>query len=175
MVVKQLMMINHCGTVGRTQTELTEILRSRPDLDLTGVSCIDPGSHNQAIKQLYSDLNTLNEWFECENSEQFHQMAQSHWRMPAEYQDKDIVKLLLDQCDNEAELQRMAQELLMFQDLELIDLLRYLHYMVETLLHNKIVLGVGRGSSVASFALYKLGVHRVNSLYWDLDIHEFLK
>jgi len=34
---------------------------------------------------------------------------------------------------------------------------------------------VGRGSSVASFVLFLLGVHRINSLYYDLDIEEFLK
>jgi DNA polymerase III alpha subunit len=40
---------------------------------------------------------------------------------------------------------------------------------------NNIVWGVGRGSSVSSYVLYLLGVHRVNSLYYDLDIHEFLR
>jgi len=34
---------------------------------------------------------------------------------------------------------------------------------------------VGRGSSVASYCLYLLGVHKINSLKFDLDIKEFLK
>jgi DNA polymerase III alpha subunit len=39
----------------------------------------------------------------------------------------------------------------------------------------KIIWGVGRGSSVASYVLYKLGVHRINSLYYNLDATEFLR
>jgi DNA polymerase III alpha subunit len=40
---------------------------------------------------------------------------------------------------------------------------------------NNIVWGVGRGSSIASFVLYLIGIHRINSLYYDLSINEFLK
>ena len=40
---------------------------------------------------------------------------------------------------------------------------------------NHIIWGVGRGSSVASYVLYKLGVHRIDSLYYNLDIGEFLR
>jgi hypothetical protein len=34
---------------------------------------------------------------------------------------------------------------------------------------------VGRGSSVASYVLFKLGVHRVDSLFYELDPAEFLR
>jgi DNA polymerase III alpha subunit len=40
---------------------------------------------------------------------------------------------------------------------------------------NGIIWGVGGGSSVASYVLYKLGVHRVDSLYYNLDVTEFLR
>jgi DNA polymerase III alpha subunit len=40
---------------------------------------------------------------------------------------------------------------------------------------HKLIWGVGRGSSVASYVLYKLGVHRIDSLYYDLDPAEFLR
>jgi DNA polymerase III alpha subunit len=40
---------------------------------------------------------------------------------------------------------------------------------------NKIVWGVGRGSSVASYVLFLIGIHKVNSLKYNLDIKEFLK
>jgi len=53
--------------------------------------------------------------------------------------------------------------------------LKYLKYLVDTLRANNIVWGVGRGSSVASFVLYLIGIHRINSLYYDLPITEFLK
>jgi len=40
---------------------------------------------------------------------------------------------------------------------------------------NRVIWGVGRGSSVASYVLYKLGVHRIDSMYYNLDINEFLR
>ena len=95
--------------------------------------------------------------------------------MPKEYYELDIAQHLLDQCKNEDELQRVGQELLLFQERDMFDLLRYLKYMVDTLRKNNIVWGVGRGSSVASFVLYLLGVHRINSIYYNLDISEFLR
>ena len=54
-------------------------------------------------------------------------------------------------------------------------MLRYLRYLVDTLRANGIVWGVGRGSSVASFVLYKIGVHRINSIEHDLDFNEFMR
>jgi len=57
----------------------------------------------------------------------------------------------------------------------MFDLLIYLKYLVDTLRSQNIVWGVGRGSSVASYCLYLIGVHKVNSMQYNLDIHEFLK
>jgi len=41
--------------------------------------------------------------------------------------------------------------------------------------NNHVIWGVGRGSSVASYVLYKLGVHRIDSLFYDLSVDEFLR
>ena len=57
----------------------------------------------------------------------------------------------------------------------MIDVLRYLKYLVDTMRKHKIVWGVGRGSSVASYCLFLIGVHRVDSVLYQLDIKEFLK
>jgi len=65
--------------------------------------------------------------------------------------------------------------LILFQERGLFPLLRYLKYLVDTMRANNVVWGVGRGSSIASFVLFLLGVHRINSLYYDLSIDEFLK
>jgi DNA polymerase III alpha subunit len=72
-------------------------------------------------------------------------------------------------------LQRCGQELLLYQERGLFDLLKYLKYLVDVMQQHAIIWGVGRGSSVASHVLYKLGVHRINSLYYNLDISEFLR
>lgn len=106
---------------------------------------------------------------------EFHASQQSNWHMPDEYKNLDIAQHILNSCGSDAELQRCGQELLLFQERDLFNLLRYLKYLVDTMTANQVIWGVGRGSSVASFVLYKLGVHRIDSLYYNLDIHEFLR
>ena len=106
---------------------------------------------------------------------QFDEINQNNWHMPIEYKNLDIAKYVLDQCKTEPELQRAGTELLMFQERGMFVLLQYLKYLVDTMRKHNIVWGVGRGSSVASYVLFLLGVHRINSLYYDLPIEEFLK
>jgi len=106
---------------------------------------------------------------------EWHAQQQSNWHMPAEYKSLDIAAHVLSLCRSEPELQRCGQELLLYQERDLFDLLRYLKYLVDVMTQNTIIWGVGRGSSVASYVLYKLGVHRIDSMYYNLDIHEFLR
>lgn len=105
----------------------------------------------------------------------FDTINQNNWYMPDEYKNLDIAKFVLDQCKNDIELQRAGSELLLFQERNLFPLLQYLKYLVDTMRKNNIVWGVGRGSSVASFVLYLIGIHKINSIYFDLSIDEFLK
>lgn len=106
---------------------------------------------------------------------EFHRQQQQHWHMPDSYKNMDIAKHVLDLCHTEAELQRCGAELLLYQEKNLFDLLKYLKYLVDVMQENKIVWGVGRGSSVSSYVLYKLSVHKIDSLYYNLDITEFLR
>ena len=102
-------------------------------------------------------------------------MNQHNWLMPEEYKQIDIAQHVIDCCKTDAEIQRAGEELLMFQQRNLFNLLKYLRYLVDTMKSNDIIWGVGRGSSVASYVLYLLGVHRVDSMYYDLDPGEFLR
>jgi DNA polymerase III alpha subunit len=106
---------------------------------------------------------------------EFHQAQQQNWHMPESYKNLDIAKHVLDLCHSEAQLQRCGAELMLYQERDLFDLLRYLKYLVDTMQQHQIIWGVGRGSSVASYVLYLLGVHRIDSLYYNLDIQEFLR
>lgn len=106
---------------------------------------------------------------------EWHAQQQANWHMPDQYKNMDIASHVLNLCCCEAELQRCGTELLLFQERDLFDLLRYLKYLVDIMQDNNIIWGVGRGSSVASYVLYKLGVHRIDSLYYNLDISEFLR
>ena len=110
-----------------------------------------------------------------ETIEQFDHRCQSNWFMPDEYKQLDIAKYLLDLCKTDAELQRVGAELLLFQERNLFDLLRYLKYLVDIMRENRLIWGVGRGSSLASYVLYLLGVHRINSMFYELDPQEFLR
>jgi len=106
---------------------------------------------------------------------EFDKQNQAVWFMPDKYKNLNIAEHILDLCDTQEELQRCGEELLLYQDRDLFNLLRYMKYLVDTIRKNNIILGVGRGSSVASFVLYKLGVHKINSMYYDLPIDEFLR
>jgi hypothetical protein len=100
---------------------------------------------------------------------------QRNWHMPEQYKNLDIAQHVLDLCNTEAELQRCGQELLLYQERDLFPLLQYLAYLVDVMQENHVIWGVGRGSSVASYVLYKLGVHRIDSLFYDLSVDEFLR
>jgi DNA polymerase III alpha subunit len=107
--------------------------------------------------------------------EEFDRTNQQQWFMPDEYQLYDIVDWLYCECKTVEEKTRVAEELKLYAQHNMIDLLKYLKYLVDTMRQNNIVWGVGRGSSVASYCLYLIGVHKVNSIKYKLDIHEFLK
>jgi DNA polymerase III alpha subunit len=117
----------------------------------------------------------LQQRFHTYSVPEFHAQQQKNWHMPDEYKTLDIAAHVLSLCQSPAELQRCGQELLLFQERDLFDLLRYLKYLVDVMTVNNIIWGVGRGSSVASYVLYKLGVHRIDSLHYNLHIQEFLR
>ena len=96
------------------------------------------------------------------------------WLIPEEYKSLNIIEKVINSAENELELNRIVFELETYTDNNMIDLLKVMVYLVDVFRKNNIVYGVGRGSSVASFVLYKLGVHRINSLKYDIDFSEFL-
>ena len=107
--------------------------------------------------------------------DEYDMINQKNWLMPNEYKNMDIAQHVIDLCKTTEQIQRAGQELLMFQERNLFNLLKYLKYLVDTMKAHNIIWGVGRGSSVASYVLYLLEVHRVDSMYYDLDPGEFLR
>ena len=67
------------------------------------------------------------------------------------------------------------EEIKIYKNLELMDVLATLIYIINTLVDNNIVWGVGRGSSVSSYVLYLIGVHDIDSFKYDLKIEDFLR
>lgn len=164
------------GRAHLTSYQLVELLYQNPELDIGQFLVDDPEIYNNSIDQLHSGFAKLGKYRAIDvDTETFDKSNQNQWFMPSEYQNLDIAQWVLDQCTSGAELQRVGQELLLFQEKNLFPLLCYLKYLVDTMRDHNIVWGVGRGSSVASYVLYLIGVHKINSLYYDLPIEEFLK
>ena len=164
---------------GRTYTnsnELYDLLYKNPNLDLSLFQVEDPQEFNKSRSELHADVPNLQGYVTLADSiEEFDLRFQNKWRMPDEYKQLDIAAYILGLCKEDYELQRVGEELLLYQERDLFNLLRYLKYLVDILRKNNVVWGVGRGSSVASYVLFLLGVHKINSLYYELSIDEFLK
>lgn len=99
---------------------------------------------------------------------------QADWHMPDSYKTLDIEEFLVTQCPPE-NYQRLTDELIEFRDRNMLDLLRWLKFFVDTCEKEGILWGVGRGSSVASYVLYLIGVHSIDPIKYNLDWREFLR
>ena len=154
--------------------------------DICNLYMIDPNRQLKLllVKEVMTfdpelDLQKLPELLEYQISDQtieeFDDKRSNEWFIPDEYKNFDIAKWVLEQCKTDEELQRAGEELIMFQERGMFILLQYLKYLVDTMRKNNIVWGVGRGSSIASFVLYLIEIHRINSLYYQISINEFLK
>lgn len=166
------------GQAYTTEAELFDLLYTDPTLDLSKFTVVDHLRYNGSVSETYADMPLVKpyvQWNPKMEIESFDKHNQQSWNMPKEYQDLDIAQWVLDQCKTDVELQRVGEELLLFMDRDALDLLRYMKYMVDTFRKNNIVWGLGRGSSVASYVLYLIGVHKIDSIYYDLPINEFLK
>ena len=164
------------GQTYTTSNELCDLLYKNPTLDISLFQVEDSLEYNRSVADLHAELDLLDSYHNISQTvEEFDAILQRNWRMPKEYKDLDIAEYVLGLCKEEHELQRVGEELILYQERDLFDLLRYLKYLIDTLRKNNIVWGVGRGSSVASYVLFLIGVHKIDSLYYNLNIDEFLK
>lgn len=167
---------NKFGELIFNEHDVVDLLMQGKDLDMFNGMIVD---ESVDLSQMPDFLNPVpgfqQQRFHSCSVPEWHMTNQKKWHMPDEYQHMDIAQHVLDLCESEAELQRCGQELLLYQEKDMFDLLKYMKYLVDVMRKHDIVWGVGRGSSVASFVLFKLGVHKIDSLYYNLDINEFLR
>ena len=99
------------------------------------------------------------------------------FNIPQHYTELDVEKYVHSKLINRVpdEIGRVEMELAMYKERGLFPILQLLIWVVDTMRQNNLVWGVGRGSSVASYLLYILGIHKVDSHKYRLDIKEFLK
>lgn len=122
-------------------------------------------------------LDSISDWDEESDlsPEDFIQQNLSDWNLPPEYLDLDLESYLFNKCDTDLQKERVTQELTEFKARDMMTVLLWMKYFVDTMRKNNLIWGVGRGSSVASYVLFLLDVHKVDSLKYELDIKEFLK
>ena len=162
------------GQIVLEEDDLIDILMTDPERQIKHALVKDVDLSQ--VKELIDNIHKFVEYKPIDvDTTTFDSVMQSQWLMPDEYQNLDIAQWILDQCKEDFEIQRVGKELLLYQERELFDLLRYLKYLVDTMRNNNVIWGVGRGSSVASYVLYLIGVHRINSIQYDLDWREFLR
>lgn len=97
-----------------------------------------------------------------------------HWFIPDDYY-PNLTEMLYGMCETDEQRDRVSQELQLYIKLGMYDVLHVMKYIVDTLRANNIVWGVGRGSSVASYVLFLIGVHKIDSIKYNLPIEEFFK
>jgi DNA polymerase III alpha subunit len=172
------MKVDNFGKVIVSETEAVDALYSGKINDvstlyLDNIAAIE--KFNSAVKQNADRMLPLPIYSNNEELDLFDEANRCEWFMPEEYQKFPIVDWLYDQCKTVEEKNRIEHELTLFIQHGAFDILFYLKYLVDTMRENNIVWGVGRGSSVASYVLYLIGIHKIDSLKYNLDIEEFLK
>ena len=151
-------------------------------------------TEQQGIELLYrnKDINDI----VFENATQFNQFAdeldieelilEANWsqdfNIPQHYKDIDVEEYVrklipngVDGTDNAEASQRVDMELALYKARNLYSILQLMIYIVDMMRKNSLVWGVGRGSSVASYVLFLIGIHKIDSIKYNLNIEEFLK
>jgi hypothetical protein len=170
---------NKFGELVFSENDVCDLLMQGHNINLLKNVVVDQTVNLKELIMHIEQPDSLLTWASPNNQStsvtEFHLTQQMNWHMPEEYKLLDIAAHVLGLCESEAELQRCGEELLLYQERDLFNLLKYLKYLVDVMTENKIIWGVGRGSSVASYVLYKLKVHRIDSMFYNLDVHEFLR
>ena len=172
-----LMKTDELGIPRFTNRDLVDMIYSG-HVDKCHVVLCDPSDDiekfNAAMREQY--LPELTKYIPIDvDQKTFDGALQSEWFMPEEYKELSVSAHVLDRCTTDAQRQRVEEELTAFNERGLVPLLQYMIYLVDFMRENNIVWGVGRGSSVASYVLYLIGVHRIDSIQFDLDWREFLR
>ena len=167
---------NNWGDCVYDEQSIIEHLYQNPTADISQFYIENTQKYLTALQELGIDLPTIQgEPKHNEKPADFDRRLQSQWHMPANYSELDVLKYLLERCQSDQERERVKAEYELFQKKNFTKVLQFLIYFVDTLRANNVVWGVGRGSSVSSFCLFLIGVHKINPLLYALDHREFLR
>lgn len=102
------------------------------------------------------------------------------WNIPEDYKTLDVVLYVINKYVSvgdisDARYGRLLFELKKFKKLGLFDFIRTLIYISDTFKQESVVRGVGRGSSVASYVLFVIDIHMIDSFKYGLEFGEFIR
>lgn len=109
------------------------------------------------------------------NNEVNHENNHNLWKYDPSYDNINLEDYFLNLCSTDVQRERVLYELKLYSEYNMMKLLRCMLWLVHTFEENNIFWGVGRGSSVSSYCLYLIGLHMVDSIKYNLNVHEFLK
>ena len=161
------------GTVVCSETAAVELLYQGKDLSDILIDSSDE-------VQLFNETNRLLDYgFETVSSGNYEMYGDvnwfSAWTTPENYRNIDVLEYCLNRCSTDEQRSRVNLEYKMFEERNMIPVLRHLIWMVDDFRSRNILWGVGRGSSVSSYILHLIGINRIDPLKYNLDIGEFLK
>jgi len=167
---------NEYGDCIVNEDDALEFLYENPDFDISKLYFENVDQYQKALEDIGVDLPKLKTAPKRDQSvDEFDKQNYSNWHMPKEYYELDMEKYLLDKCQNKQEETRVLTEYELFKKKDFVKVLQFLVYFVDTMRKHNIVWGVGRGSSVASFCLFLIGVHKINPMQYKIDHREFLR
>lgn len=106
-------------------------------------------------------------------------LSKPNWILPKEFLNLDLKKYVQNIIDSlpedikELGEIRLNNEYEDFKRRNLEDFLRTIIYILSVFRKKNVVWGVGRGSSCASYLLFKIGLHSVDSLKYNIPLTEF--
>ena len=167
---------NNFGDCIYNEDDAIELIYNNPNVDISKLYFEDIDQYSKALNELGINLPKISQVPQRNiNGNEFDKANIENWYMPKEYYDLDVKQFLLEKCQSEEERDRVLIEYKLFERKKFVKVLQFLIYFINTLRKHNIVWGVGRGSSVASFCLFLIGVHKINPIEYKIDYTEFLR
>ena len=167
---------NDYGDCIYTEDDTIDLIYTDPQIDISRIHVEDSEKYKSAFEKLGINVPKLKDIPQRDISvADFDRDNIDNWHMPQEYYDLDMKQFLLEKCTNDEERNRVEEEYKLFERKDFVKVLQFLVYFVNTLRKHNVVWGVGRGSSVASFCLFLIGVHKINPIQYNIDHKEFLR
>mgnify|MGYP001160116554 FL=1 len=170
---------NEYGQVMFTANEILDMIYSEHNIGRCNLPILETQKYNKFAN--FFNIPTKNDAEHIqESADIFHERKASTWNMPAQYKNMDIEKFLSEllvskNFTSSVYTNRLIDELEQFKKRDMVNVLKFLCYLMQTCKTHDIVTGVGRGSSVSSLVLHLLDVHQIDPVKYNLDYKEFLR